>query len=99
MHAAEACDLVVVCYDIADNRRRYRLARALEGYGLRVQESVFECWLTPAQVHALRARLLKLLQPTEDRIAYYTLRPIDRDSFRALGLHPSLSQDFSSIVL
>jgi CRISPR-associated protein Cas2 len=38
--------LVLVTYDISDNKRRTKLATFLEGYGRRVQKSVFECWLT-----------------------------------------------------
>jgi CRISPR-associated protein Cas2 len=34
--------LVVVVYDIADDKRRLKLANFLEGYGRRVQESAFE---------------------------------------------------------
>ncbi|HHP7244558.1 MAG TPA: CRISPR-associated endonuclease Cas2, partial [Elainellaceae cyanobacterium] len=37
--------LVLVVYDIANNRRRQKLSKLLEGYGRRVQESVFECFL------------------------------------------------------
>lgn len=32
----------LVCYDIEDDRRRSKLALCLEGWGLRVQYSVFE---------------------------------------------------------
>lgn len=37
--------LYLVCYDIADDRIRDRIAGLLEGYGERVQRSVFEVWL------------------------------------------------------
>jgi len=40
--------LVLVTYDISDNKRRTKLATFLEGYGRRVQKSVFECFLTQA---------------------------------------------------
>jgi CRISPR-associated protein Cas2 len=95
MSSAETCDLVVVCYDIAHDKRRTRIARALEGYGLRVQESVFECWLTPGQLRTLRQKLTKLMDQGEDRIACYTLRPTDRQDFRSLGRSPGLSADFT----
>jgi CRISPR-associated protein Cas2 len=41
--------LVLVVYDIADDRRRLKLANFLEGHGRRVQESVFECFIVPAR--------------------------------------------------
>lgn len=38
--------LTTVCYDVSDDRQRAALARVLEGYGNRVQGSVFECHLS-----------------------------------------------------
>lgn len=37
--------LVVIVYDISDDKRRTRMAKFLNGYGLRVQRSCFECIL------------------------------------------------------
>lgn len=37
--------LHLVCYDIADDRRRDVLSRGLLNFGVRIQESVFECLL------------------------------------------------------
>ncbi len=65
--------LWVICYDIADNRRRNRIANALLGYGERVQESVFECHLDNAQLRRLQAILLPLVDANEDRLRYYPL--------------------------
>jgi len=38
-------DLIVVAYDIIDDKRRNRVAKTMEDYGTRVQYSVFECVL------------------------------------------------------
>ncbi|HAZ64600.1 MAG TPA: CRISPR-associated endonuclease Cas2 [Armatimonadetes bacterium] len=65
--------LYVVAYDVADNRRRARLAKELLGFGQRVQWSVFECRLEPPR----RARLSKVIaaqiDPTEDVVHIYRL--------------------------
>lgn len=45
--------LVLVVYDIADDRRRTGLSDFLEGYGRRVQESVFECFLSLNEMQKL----------------------------------------------
>lgn len=37
---------VLVIYDIADNRKRVKLAKYLQGFGQRVQKSAFEMHLT-----------------------------------------------------
>jgi CRISPR-associated protein Cas2 len=63
--------LIVVSYDIPDDRRRYRLAHALKDFGARVQYSVFECNLEPDGLERLRKRLAKLVEPAEDSIRLY----------------------------
>ena len=45
----------LICYDVVNDRRN-RVSRLLEGYGLRVQKSVFECVLTPDQYGLLQRR-------------------------------------------
>jgi CRISPR-associated endonuclease Cas2 len=44
---------VIIAYDVADDRRRYHLCRALERYGIRIQYSVFELSLKPKDLHKL----------------------------------------------
>jgi CRISPR-associated protein Cas2 len=63
----------LVCYDIADNRRRSRVARWLEGHGYRLHESVFECRLRPAAFHRLVQGLQQRIDPRLDRVALYPL--------------------------
>lgn len=64
---------VVVSYDMPDDRRRTRVMKTLEGYGRRVQYSVFECELRSADLAKLKARLKALIQPQEDDIRFYDL--------------------------
>ncbi|GAB1476809.1 hypothetical protein MASR2M70_16450 [Bacillota bacterium] len=45
--------LIVVIYDISDNKRRTKLGKLLESYGFRVQKSCFECRLTPSKYKSL----------------------------------------------
>ena len=37
---------VVICYDIQNNKRRYRFSKFLEHFAIRVQRSVFEAELS-----------------------------------------------------
>ncbi|MCL6102430.1 MAG: CRISPR-associated endonuclease Cas2 [Bacteroidetes bacterium] len=64
---------VVVAYDITDNRRRGKIAKTLEQFGLRCNESVFECLLTEAKIQKMKQKLLKLACEEEDSILYYYL--------------------------
>ncbi|AGY60305.1 CRISPR-associated endonuclease Cas2 [Gloeobacter kilaueensis] len=65
--------LWVVAYDIPVTKRRNKIAKLLEGYGKRVQYSVFECDLEESQFSELRNRLLKLLKLPDDSLRYYPI--------------------------
>jgi len=63
---------VVVCYDIPDDRRRARAGKVLEGFGARVQKSVFECDLKDEHVRKLKEKLKRVING-EDSLRYYHL--------------------------
>lgn len=50
-------DWWLVSYDVRDDRRLRETARLLEGYGERVQYSVFRCQLTRTEMAKLRWEL------------------------------------------
>lgn len=68
----------MVSYDVrtgtrAGKRRLSRVAKACEGFGLRVQYSVFECNVDPAEWVHLRNKLLSLVDVGEDSLRFYHL--------------------------
>ncbi|MUL38196.1 CRISPR-associated endonuclease Cas2 [Gloeocapsopsis dulcis] len=65
--------LYVVTYDIPCDRRRKKVSDLLEGYGQRVQYSVFECVLTTNKYWELRQRLRKKVKKDEDSVRFYPL--------------------------
>ena len=70
--------LVLVSYDVCtvDRRGRARLrrvAKACQDYGQRVQNSVFECNVDPAQWAALKQALLGRCDEDEDSLRFYFL--------------------------
>lgn len=82
----------VVAYDIADDLVRSRVARVLEGFGVRVQESVFECRLGDAAFSELQQALAQAFPvPRQGSIRFYRLCA---DCWRAsLGLGRSRGSD------
>jgi len=64
---------VVVAYDIADDSRRRKISKTLEQYGVRCNESVFECLLSLSRIGKMKQKLLKLANDREDIILYYYL--------------------------
>ena len=65
--------LIVVSYDVPNDRRRTRLAHTLKDFGQRVQYSVFECLLDAEALDRLRQRIEKLTDPLEDSVRIYRL--------------------------
>lgn len=70
--------LVVITYDVntetAAGRKRLRqIARQCVNYGQRVQNSVFECLIDPAQCRMLQQKLCSLMDPELDSLRFYYL--------------------------
>lgn len=69
---------VLVTYDVStstpEGQKRLRhTAKACLDYGQRVQNSVFECEVTPAQLVELKARLLRIIDLETDSLRFYHL--------------------------
>ncbi|NLL52654.1 MAG: CRISPR-associated endonuclease Cas2 [Peptococcaceae bacterium] len=64
--------LVVVIYDIADDKRRVAFAKYLQGFGVRVQRSAFECILPSSKYEKLIKGIPKLIS-SEDQVRVYKL--------------------------
>jgi CRISPR-associated protein Cas2 len=64
----------LVCFDVSDDRVRYRVVKALKGVGVRVQKSVFECsGIGEKQFLLLRERLDAIIDHETDSVRYYRL--------------------------
>lgn len=64
---------IIVCYDIPNNKRRSKVAQTLEGFGYRVQESVFECEVSADQFGRMKQKVMKSIEAKEDSVRYYSL--------------------------
>ena len=70
--------MVLITYDVntkseGGQRRLRRVSKACENYGQRVQESVFECLVDPAQWVGLRDRLIDRIDKDRDSLRFYFL--------------------------
>lgn len=70
--------MVLVSYDVSTKtaggvRRLRKISEACQDNGLRVQNSVFECNVDPAQWEILKDRLLSLYNAEEDSLRFYYL--------------------------
>jgi CRISPR-associated protein Cas2 len=70
--------MVLVTYDVntqtTEGERRLRnAAKICKNYGQRVQNSVFECLVEPAQWVVLRQKLITLIDDSKDSLRFYFL--------------------------
>lgn len=63
----------LICYDISNPKRLGKVAKILKRYGVRVQRSVFECWLSPGDFKTVKQALGQAIDKQYDSIRYYSL--------------------------
>ena len=95
--------LVLVSYDVATavpggQRRLHRVAKACLNYGQRVQYSVFECIVDPAQWAILRQKLIDEIDPKEDSLRFYFLGSNWKHRVEHVGAKKSVDQDGPLII-
>jgi len=89
---------VLVSYDVstedkAGRKRLRKISKICQNHGQRVQYSVFECIVDPAQWAALRARLLDEMEPEKDSLRFYFLGANWRRRVEHVGAKPSIDQE------
>ncbi len=94
---------MLVTYDVSTQtpvgrRRLRRVARACLDYGQRVQQSVFECEVDPAQWAVLRARLIAEIDAAVDSLRFYRLGSEGKRRLEHIGAQPTLDLDGPLIV-
>ncbi len=87
--------LVLVSYDVSIEKngakRLRRVAKACQNYGQRVQFSVFECVVDPAQWAVLRQNLIDEIDPIVQILSNRRIRFLHTDvqHFLYIGSHPT----------
>ncbi|MEW6753807.1 MAG: CRISPR-associated endonuclease Cas2 [Candidatus Latescibacterota bacterium] len=96
--------MVLVSYDVstveARGRRRLRqVSKLCTSWGQRVQRSVFECDVDPAQWTRLRGRLVALIDPEVDSLRFYFLGTEWQRRVEHVGAHPTLDLRSDPLVV
>lgn len=96
--------LMLVSYDVntvsAQGRRRLRrIAKECENWGVRVQNSVFECYLDWSQWLALKAKLETICDPDVDSLRYYNLGNKYDGKAVHFGAKPTVNPDTDTLVV
>jgi CRISPR-associated protein Cas2 len=95
--------LVLVSYDVSTvdkkgQRRLRRVAKVCQNYGQRVQYSIFECIVDPAQWTVLRKKLIDEIEPKEDSLRFYFLGSNWKRRIEHIGTKETFDQEGPLIV-
>ncbi|WP_342515195.1 CRISPR-associated endonuclease Cas2 [Sporosarcina sp. FSL K6-1522] len=87
--------LVLITYDVSTisdggKKRLRRVAKKCEDFGVRVQNSVFECILDAAQLKKLEIELEQLIDPSVDSLRFYRLGNNHQSKVKHIGAKQSL---------
>lgn len=96
--------LVLITYDVSvisegGQKRLRQIAKTCLDYGMRVQNSVFECEVTPAQFVTLKNELMEIFDPQEDSLRFYFLGKKGREKVEHVGARPVADPLRDSLIL
>jgi CRISPR-associated protein Cas2 len=95
--------LVLITYDVSvvtegGERRLRNIAKICLDHGVRVQNSVFECEVDPAQFTVLKNELVSVFDPEVDSLRFYFLGKKGRQKVEHLGANP-VSDPLRDVVI
>lgn len=95
--------LVLITYDVSviaegGARRLRNIAKICLDYGVRVQNSVFECEVDPNQFVVLKNELVSVFDPDVDSLRFYFLGKKGRQRVEHLGANP-VSDSLRDVVI
>ena len=96
--------LMLVSYDVntvnaAGRRRLRRIAKVCEDWGIRVQNSVFECTVDWSQWPGLKAQLEAICEPTVDSLRYYNLGNNYKEKVVHYGAKPTVDPAVDTLIV
>ena len=95
--------LVLITYDVSTEnekgrRRLRRVAKACKNMGQRVQKSVFECLVDPAQWTSLRNKLISEIDVESDSLRFYFLGKNWKPRVEHVGSNPGYDPEGPLII-
>ena len=96
--------LILITYDVSvvadgGQRRLRNIAKTCLDYGMRVQNSVFECEVDPAQFVTLKNKLMDIFDPKEDSLRFYFLGKKGRRKIEHIGAKPAPDPVRDALIL
>lgn len=96
--------MVLITYDVNTKsasgiKRLRKVAKQCVNYGQRVQNSVFECSLTPDQLVNLKTKLLEIIDQDHDSIRFYNLGKNWQNRVETIGKDDSYDPDKDLLII
>lgn len=90
--------MMLITYDVDFStqkgaKRLRKVAKLCERYGVRVQNSVFEMLIDPAQLAAIKAELEQIIDPQNDSVRFYRLGNKWESKIETMGMRKGIAQD------
>lgn len=86
----------LVIYDIVNDKRRAKFAKRLNQYGIRVQKSAFEVYLSKTIYKRMLSEIIRMLNAEEDSLRIYRLNELCE--LELVGRNPQICRDSCSII-
>jgi len=95
--------MVLITYDVSTETengksRLRKVSKKCKDYGQRVQNSVFECLIDPAQLRQLQNALNKIIDPEVDSLRFYYLGNNWKHRIEHIGAKPSIDLEGTIIA-
>jgi len=96
--------LILITYDVCvtsdgGQKRLRNIAKTCLDYGMRVQNSVFECEVTPAQFVVLKNDLTDIFDIEQDSLRFYMLGKKGRQKVEHLGANSVADPNKDPLIL
>ena len=95
--------LILITYDVdtkteSGSKRLRKVAKECVNYGHRVQNSVFECFVTEVQLLQLRRNLLSIINLEKDNVRFYHMGDNWHNKVESFGIDTSVDMNSELIV-
>lgn len=95
---------VLITYDVntkspTGEKRLRQVAKACVNYGKRVQNSVFECSVTPAQLRLIQDKLSKIIDKEKDSVRFYRLGKEGDRRISSMGKNDTYNPDKDLLLM
>jgi CRISPR-associated protein Cas2 len=95
--------LVIITYDVstidaAGRKRLRKVSKLCQDYGLRVQNSVFECVVDSTQLRQLKYKLVEIINEERDSLRIYRLGDNYKAKIEHIGTKESLDVEGSLFI-